>query len=40
MQAVLVSHNRKKIAELRGISVEDAQRITFENGKRLYRIDA
>ena len=29
----------EKLAELRGISVEEAQRITFENGKRLYRID-
>ena len=29
----------EKLAELRGISVEEAQRATFENGKRLYRID-
>lgn len=29
----------EKLAELRGISVEEAQAITFENGKRLYRID-
>ena len=29
----------EKLAELRGISVEQAQAITFENGKRLYRID-
>ena len=29
----------EKLAELRGISVEEAQRITLENGKRLYRID-
>ena len=28
----------EKLAEIRGISVEDAQRITLENGKRLYRI--
>ena len=28
----------EKLAEIRGISAEDAQRITFENGKRLYRI--
>jgi TatD DNase family protein len=27
-----------KLAELRGISAEDAARITAENGKRLYRI--
>ena len=29
----------QKLAELRGISVEEAQRITLENGKRLYRIE-
>ena len=29
----------EKLAEIRGISVEEAQRVTFENGKRLYRID-
>ena len=29
----------EKLAELRGISVEEARAITFENGKRLYRID-
>ncbi len=28
----------EKLAEIRGISVEEAMRITFENGKRLYRI--
>ena len=28
----------EKLAEIKGISVEDARRITFENGKRLYRI--
>ena len=28
----------EKLAEIRGISVEEAQRITMENGKRLYRI--
>ena len=28
----------EKLAEIRGISPEEAQRITFENGKRLYRI--
>ena len=36
----LVYRMAEKIAELRGISVEDAQRITTENGKRLYRIEA
>ena len=29
----------EKLAEIHGISVEEAQRITFENGKKLYRID-
>ncbi len=29
----------EKLAELRGISVEEAQAATFENSKRLYRID-
>ena len=28
----------EKLAEIKGISVEDARRTTFENGKRLYRI--
>ena len=28
----------EKIAEIRGLSVEEVQRITLENGKRLYRI--
>lgn len=29
----------EKLAEIRGLSVEDIHRITTENGKRLYRID-
>ena len=29
----------EKLAEIRGISAEEARRITMENGKRLYRID-
>ena len=29
----------EKLAELRGITPEEAERITFENGKKLYRID-
>ena len=29
----------EKLAEIRGLSVEEARRITMENGKRLYRID-
>ena len=29
----------EKLAEIRGLSVEEIQRITLENGKRLYRID-
>lgn len=32
-------HMAEKLAELRGITVEEAARITLENGKRLYRID-
>ena len=28
----------EKLAQIRGISTEEAQAITFENGKRLYRI--
>lgn len=28
----------EKLAEIRGISVEEAEKATFENGKRLYRI--
>ncbi len=28
----------EKLAEIKGISVEDAKKATFENGKRLYRI--
>ena len=28
----------EKLAEIRGISAEEAQRITLENGKRLYRL--
>ena len=29
----------EKLAEIRGISADEARRITFENGKRLYRIE-
>ena len=29
----------ERLAEIRGISVEEAEKATFENGKRLYRID-
>ena len=29
----------EKLAELRGLTVEETQRITMENGKRLYRMD-
>ena len=29
----------EKLAEIRGITVEEARRVTMENGKRLYRID-
>ena len=34
----LVYRVAEKLAEIRGISVEEAQQATFENGKRLYRI--
>ena len=34
----LVCYMANKLAELRGISPEEAARITLENGKRLYRI--
>ena len=36
----LVCHMAEKLAEIRGISPEEAARITLENGKRLYRMDA
>ncbi len=29
----------EKLAELRGISPEEMQKITMENGKRLYRLN-
>ena len=29
----------EKLAEIRGISPEEARRVTFENGKQLYRIE-
>ena len=29
----------ERLAEIRGISVEEVHQATFENGKRLYRID-
>ena len=28
----------EKLAEIRGLSLEEIHQITFENGKRLYRI--
>lgn len=34
----MVCYMADKIAELRGLTPEEARRITFENGKRLYRI--
>ena len=34
-----VCYMAQKLAEIRGISVDEAERATFENGKRLYRID-
>ena len=35
----LVYRVAEKLAEIRGISVEEAQKATYENGKRLYRIE-
>ena len=32
-------HMAEKLAQLRDLPVEEVHRITFENGKRLYRID-
>ena len=32
-------HMAEKLAEIRGITTEEACRVTLENGKRLYRID-
>ena len=29
----------EKLAEIRGITLEEVHAATFENGKRLYRID-
>ena len=34
----LVCYMAEKLAELRGLTPEEAARITLENGKRLYRI--
>ena len=34
-----VCYMAEKLAQIRGISVEEAEKATFENGKRLYRID-
>ena len=34
-----VSRMAEKLAEIRGLPVEEIQRITLENGKRLYRIE-
>ena len=34
-----VCYMADKLAEIRGVSTEEARRITFENGKRLYGID-
>ena len=34
-----VFYMAEKLAELRGISTQEAARITLENGKRLYRMD-
>ena len=34
----LVAYVARQLAQLRGITEEEAQQITFENAKRLYRI--
>ena len=34
----LVLHTCERLAELKGISVEDCARITMENGKRFFGI--
>ena len=34
----LLCHMAEKLAEIRGITTEEAARITLENGKRLYRM--
>ena len=35
----LLCHMAEKLAEIRGITAEEAARVTLENGKRLYRMD-
>jgi TatD DNase family protein len=35
----LLCHMAEKLAEIRGITTEEAARVTLENGKRLYRMD-
>ncbi len=37
-EPMLVQHTAAKIAELRGISVEELVEITYQNGKRIYGI--
>jgi Tat protein secretion system quality control protein TatD with DNase activity len=36
---MLVQHTAAKIAELRGISVEELIEATYQNGKRIYGIE-
>lgn len=38
-EPMLVQHTAAKIAELRGISVEDLIEATYQNGKRIYGIE-
>ena len=38
-EPMLVQHTAAKIAELRGISVEELIEATYQNGKRIYGID-
>ena len=37
-EPMLVQHTAAKIAELRGISVEELIEATYQNGKRIYQI--
>ena len=38
-EPMLVQHTATKIAELRGISVEELIEVTYQNGKRIYGIE-
>ena len=38
-EPMLVQHTAAKIAELRGISIEELIEATYQNGKRIYGIE-